>query len=136
MSSTGDPDDRGDGYGSNLQPLKPGKPWQVSFAYAYFVGLILLVVTGFSVALYLGIIELHASLSFQVDLGWVVEYLAAILLAAFALFTFVQIVRITGIGFIRGLIRAIARIADNYELPGEQRVQQRDETDGDQEPGS
>lgn len=128
--------DDGDGYGSNLQPLKPGEPWQVSFAYAYFVGLILLVVTGFSLALYLGIIELQASLSFQVDLGWVVEYLAAILLAAFALFTFVQIVRITGIGFIRGLIRAIARIADNYELPGEQRVQQRDETDGDQEPGS
>jgi hypothetical protein len=123
MSESEDP-------GSNLQPLKPGKPWQVSFAYAYFVGLLALVIGGFAVSIWLGIIDLQATFTFQANLGWVIEYLAGIILATFALFTFVQVVRITGIGFIQGLIRAIARIADNYELPGEQRLQEEsDESD-------
>jgi hypothetical protein len=120
MSESQDP-------GDNLQPLKPGKPWQVSFAYAYFVGLLALVVGGFGVSVYFGILDLQASFTFQANLGWVVEYLAAIMVGAFGLFTFVQIVRITGIGFIQGLTRAVARMADNYELPGEQRLKEQPE---------
>jgi hypothetical protein len=127
MSESEDP-------GGNLQPLKPGKPWQVSFAYAYFVGLLALVIGAFAVSYWLGIIDLQATFTFQADLGWVIEYLAGIILVTFALFTFVQIVRITGIGFIRGLMRTIARIADNYELPGEQAVREEPEgSDGDQQ---
>jgi hypothetical protein len=112
MSESEDP-------GSGLQPLKPGKPWMVQFAYAYFILLILGIVGAAAASMWLGIIELNAQFTFQADLGWLVEYLAAGLLAVFLLFTFVQFVRITGIGFIRGLIGTIARIAHNYELPEE-----------------
>jgi hypothetical protein len=120
MSDSEDP-------GGGLQPLKPGKPWQVSFAYAYFVLIIVLVVGGFAASIWLGIVNLQATFTFQANLGWVLEYLAVVLLAAFALFTFVQVVRITGIGFIQGLMSTIARIAHNYELPGELPQQESEE---------
>lgn len=110
MSESEDP-------GSGLQPLKPGKPWQVSFAYAYFVLLIIGIAGAFAASIWLGILDLDLQFTFQANLGWVLEYLAGILLVAFGLFTFVQVVRITGIGFIQGLISTIARIADSYELP-------------------
>lgn len=116
MSESEDP-------GSGLRPLKPGKPWQVQFAYAYFVLLIIGVVGAFAASMWLGIIQIQATFTFQANLGWVLEYLAAILLAVFALFTFVQVVRITGIGFIQGLMSTIARIAHNYELPDSADIQ-------------
>ena len=110
MSESEDP-------GGGLQPLKPGKPWQVQFAYAYFVLLIILVIGSLGASVYFGLIQIQATLTFQASLGWVMEYLAAGLVAVFLLFTFVQVVRITGIGFIQGLMGTIARIAHNYELP-------------------
>jgi len=110
MSESEDP-------GGGLKPLKPGKPWQVQFAYAWFVLLILVLIGGFGASIWLGIVNIQATFTFQASLGWVLEYLVAGLVAVFLLFTFVQVVRITGIGFIQGLMSTIARIAHNYELP-------------------
>lgn len=120
MSDSEDP-------GQPLQPLKDGPQWQVSFAYAYFVILILGVIGGIAASIYSGLIQIQATFTFQANLGWVLEYLAGGLLVIFLLFTFVQVVRITGIGFIRGLINSLARIADSYELPPERQRSEEDQ---------
>lgn len=112
MSESEDP-------GGGLKPLKPGKPWQVKFAYAYFLLIFIGVVGSLAASMWLGYVDIQATFTFQAELGWVLEYLALGLVAVFLLFTFIQVVRITGIGFIQGLVRTIARIAHNYELPGE-----------------
>jgi len=53
----------------------------------------------------------------SVSIGWVIEYTVAGLVGLFFFWTFAQVANIVGMGFIAGVIRIVARIADNYELP-------------------
>lgn len=110
MSESEDP-------GESLQPLRRGKPWELSFAYAWLIGILVLIIASAAASIWLGIVDIQATFTFQADLGWALEYLVAGMVVLFLLFTFVQVIRITGIGFIAGLMATIARIAHNYELP-------------------
>lgn len=112
-----------------LQPLQDGSKWERWYAYGYFTMLLLAIVGAISGATWLGLLDLQVGFTFEANLGWVIEYLAGFLLLMFALWTFVQFVRVTGIGFVQGLAGAAARIAHNYEMPGEP-------TGEDQESGS
>lgn len=102
-----------------LEPLKPRGENAVRYAYAYLTLLILLPLVGLAVGVYLDLIALNVTVSVEAALGQAVEWLTLGLVVAFLLWTFVQIVRVTGIGFISSLIGAVARAADNYELPQE-----------------
>lgn len=104
---------------SALEPLRPGGEGSVWYAYAYLSLLLLLPLLSLAVALWTGLVTLDATLTISPDLSTPAEWLAQGLVVVFLLWTFIQIVRVTGIGFVRGLIESIARIADAYELPGE-----------------
>jgi nitrate reductase NapE component len=104
---------------SALEPLRPGGEQSVWYAYAYLSLLVLLPLLSLAVALYTGLVTLEATLTVSPDLSTPAEWLAQGLVVVFLLWTFIQIVRVTGVGFIEGLVQSLARIADAYELPGE-----------------
>jgi hypothetical protein len=90
------------------------------FARAYVVGLLVLVVGGFSGLLYLGVLDLSVSLTAEVTVGWVVEYIVAgmgLLLVAFTAF---MVVKAAGGNLVASVIRGGARLADAYSLPENQ----------------
>lgn len=125
MSSTPNTDqeqdsaaDSGD-VGSSLRPLRPGGEYATAYAYLYLTALVLLPVVGVALGAYTGLIDLALTVQASPDLSVAVEWLVQGLVVAFLFWTFVQVVRVTGVGFIKGIITAVARIADNYELPGE-----------------
>lgn len=119
--------------GSRLQGLKEGRPWERLYAYAYFTVLLLIIIGSLSISIWMGWIEPNVVINFQPDLGWVGEYFAGLLLVLFGVWSFIQLVRVAGIGFFRGLIGTIARIADNYELPQEAEGPPLDQEEQDQE---
>lgn len=102
-----------------LQPLKGSSGGATWYAYAYLTALLLAPVLALVGGVALGYIQPDITLRFDAQLGFVVEWLAAGLAVVFLFWTFVQVVRVTGIGFVRGVVGAVARIAHNYELPGE-----------------
>jgi len=105
--------------GSGLRPLRPGGEYATAYAYLYLTALVLLPVAGVALGAYTGLIDLALTVQARPDLSVAVEWLVQGLVVVFLVWTFVQVVRVTGVGFITGLITAVARIADNYELPGE-----------------
>ena len=127
MSSTPDTDQEQEqdsaadsgGMGSGLRPLRPGGQYATAYAYLYLTALVLLPVVGVALGAYTGLIDLALTVQASPDLSVAVEWLIQGLVVAFLFWTFVQVVRVTGVGFIKGIITAVARIADNYELPGE-----------------
>lgn len=87
------------------------------YSYAYITALFAVAVGGLAAAVYFGYIDPSVEVQMSVDLGWLVEYTVAGLVVLFFLWTFAQVANIVGMGFIAGVVGAIARIADNYELP-------------------
>lgn len=105
--------------GSSLEPLKPGGEGSVWYAYAYLTLLILGPIAALAVGVWTGLIDLDLTVTAEVALGTALTWLAQGVVVVFLLWTFIQLVRVTGIGFMRGLVSAAARIAHNYELPEE-----------------
>ena len=103
--------------GSRLRPLRPAGWSATAYAYAYLTLLVLLPVGALVAAVYFGIVDLEATVTLSPDLSTPATWLAQGLVVLFLVWTFVQVVRVTGIGFIQGLVGAVARIAHNYELP-------------------
>lgn len=88
-----------------------------TFSYAY-VSLLFLSILGAAVAaVRFGYVSPSVEIQATIQVGWIVEYTVAGLIALFFLWTFAQMANIVGMGFISGLVGAVARIADNYELP-------------------
>lgn len=110
--------------GSRLRPLRPGGWSETAYAYGYLTLLVLLPVVALVAAVYFGVVDLQATVTISPDLSTPARWLAQGLVALFLVWTFVQVVRVTGIGFIQGLVGTVARIAHNYELPGEQQEQE------------
>jgi ABC-type Fe3+ transport system permease subunit len=104
---------------SGLRPLRPGEDWEDWYAYLYLSALLLLPLLAALIAVLTGIVQVDATVTVSPDLSTPVRWLVQGLVVIFLFWTFVQIIRVTGIGFIQGLIQSIARIADSYELPGE-----------------
>jgi len=137
MSSTADSDPKqeqdsaagSEDLGRDLRPLRPGGRYAKAYAYLYLTALVLVPVLGVAVGASTGLIDLALTVEASPDLSVAVEWLVQGLVVAFLFWTFVQVVRVTGVGFIQGIITAVARIADNYELPAERPR----ETDGENE---
>ncbi len=85
---------------------------------------------GLLAAVLLGWVELEATVTLSPDLSTPATWLAQGLVVVFLVWTFVQVVRVTGVGFIQGLVSTVARIAHNYELPGEPPQENEGEDDG------
>jgi hypothetical protein len=79
----------------------------------------LLPVLGLALGVYTGLIDPALTVQASPDLSTAAEWLAQGLVVAFLFWTYVQVQRVTGVGFIQGIIGTVARIADNYELPNE-----------------
>lgn len=92
----------------------PTERW---FARGYVVGLIALAVGGLASLLYFDYIDVALTVSASVSVGWILEYLIAILAAIFVTFTALMVIKAVGGNLVAAAIRAVARIAHNYELP-------------------
>lgn len=99
-----------------LDPLRR-TPHGVTFARIYLVTLFLTLVGGVALAVETGYLTPDLTITATVSVGTYIEYLVAGLVAAFLLFTFVQILRLTGVSFANSLISAIRTAAHNYESP-------------------
>jgi ABC-type Fe3+ transport system permease subunit len=116
--------------GSALRPLRPGGWSETAYAYAYLTLLVVLPVAALVGAVYFGVVNLEATVTLSPDLSTPAQWLAQGLVVVFLVWTLVQVVRVTGVGFVAGLMGALARIAHNYELPGEPPQENEGEDDG------
>lgn len=99
---------------SNDNNIKTAGPWGVRYAYLYLTFLILAPLTGVAYAAYAGWINPSVSVSLNAELGWIMEYAIAALVALFILWTFAQVVRVTGFGFIKKTTRFATDLMDGY----------------------
>lgn len=95
------------------------KPPRGSKTYSYvYISLVLLLILASGVgAVYYGFVQPDVDITVTMEVGWIVEYSIAGVVALLFLWTFAQMVNIIGVGFVTSLFSAIARIADNYSLP-------------------
>jgi len=105
--------------GSGLRPLRPDGKWSKTYAYLYLTALVLLPVLAVLLGVVVGFVTLDVTVQASPDLSLALELLVTGFVVVLLFWTFVQVVRVTGIGFVQGIISAVARIADSYELPGE-----------------
>jgi len=90
-----------------------------TYSYAYLTGLFVVIVGGLAASVYFGYVTPDVEVTATLSIGWILEYAVAGMVALFFLWTFAQVSNITGMAFISGVVGAVARIADNYELPHE-----------------
>jgi hypothetical protein len=102
-----------------LKPLKATDVWGRTFAYAYVLGLVGLLVglgyAAYSVAT-LGL-TVETTVNATINVGWIIELFLGGLVVGFLLTTLVMITRIAGVGFINSLIGTIRSIAHDYSDP-------------------
>jgi hypothetical protein len=116
--STSDPDtDDDDGRVPDLPELPGGGPWERRFAYLWLTALVVVPVAGFVALVTFGFVSVDVTLQANADVAWVVEYTVAALAAIFVVFTFLQVARVAGVGFLNGLAEAVVTVVDNYERP-------------------
>ena len=115
MSATDDTETSNES--SSLPNMKDRGPLGVAYAYVYLTALIFGLIGVTVYAAQVGFIQTNITLTFNANLGWILEYFVAALVGVFSLWTFIQIVRVTGAKFISGLTDRIASIADSYDLP-------------------
>jgi len=89
------------------------------YAYIYLTGLFVSIAGGLIGAVAVGIIDPEITVSASVSVGWIVEGIIAAIAAAFIFWTFAQITNVLGVDFVAGVVGVVARIADNYQLPGD-----------------
>jgi len=122
--STDDSPDETDSTGRvpDLPALRgQGDVWERRFAYAYLTALVLVPIIALALAVWLDYLTVDVSVTASVAIGWAVEYTLIALFGLFVLFTFVQVARIAGIGFINRLAEALVTVLDNYQRPDRDR---------------
>jgi len=107
-------------FGSVSSPAGHGA-WGLTYAYLYITVLIAVLIGGAWYATRIGLINLEVTVTVNPNLGWVAEILTGGLVVLFLVWTFAQMVRVTGGGFITSVIETVASIADSYELPQSRR---------------
>ena len=78
-------------------------------------------------SVYFGFVSPSITVTAEVSVGWLLEYLAIGLVALFLVFTAAMVLLLLPGNFVSGTTRAIARIADAYEIPEEARERRGDD---------
>jgi hypothetical protein len=100
------------------------------YSYVYVTALFLTILGAIVGSVAFGIIDPSIQVTATVSIGWIVEYTALALAGLFVLFTLAQVLNIIGVSFVGGLVTAIARIADNYEIESTDVQDATDSNDG------
>lgn len=103
--------------GSSLRPLRSGSGREVAYAYIFLTALFVVPIGGTAIAIWAGYFTPDITITANPDISGPLQLLAWGLAGAAVVWVFIQLVRVAGIGFIRGLISTVARVADAYELP-------------------
>ena len=104
-------------------PIDNASRWQLIYSYAYLTLLALaLLGAGYLIwwLIAAGYIETDLAVSATADVGWVIEYLVAGVVLVFLIWTFIQIMKVTGVSFWNRVFDGLASIADSYERPGKE----------------
>jgi hypothetical protein len=118
MSVPGDADDLPDGEGiqesaDNLEDMDEDVSGGLrTYARAYVTGLFFLIAGAFAVSVYLGFIDFTLTLTADVAVGWVVEYLVIGVVGAFLLFTFAMVLISIPASFTAALVRFAGGIVE------------------------
>lgn len=107
-------DEAGEAVEEGVEGSGKGFKW---YARLYITGFVLLLIGSLAGAIALDIIQPEIVVTATAEIGWIVEYVVAFLVAVFALWTVSMLLIALPGSFISGMISAIARIADAYELP-------------------
>lgn len=114
MSQTDKVDQAGEHLEEATEDVGRGLRW---YAKAYLTVLFFGIVGFFVAALWVGFIDLNLTLTASVSVGWVVEYLIVAVAAVFVIWTAAMVLVALPGSFISGVVSAIARIADAYQMP-------------------
>ena len=87
---------------------------QRRYAYAYLTGLFALVVLAIAASIHFGLVTVDLRVTAAVNAGRVIEALLWVVVGLFGLFTTAQVI----IALPGSVLAALARIADNYQIPG------------------
>jgi hypothetical protein len=110
-------DEAGEQLEEATEDVTRGTRW---YARTYLTVLFALVVAGVVGSVAFGYLDPHLTITATVDVGWLLEYLAMGVAAVFIVWTVAMVlIALPGL-FLSGVISAAARIADAYELPGEE----------------
>ena len=87
------------------------------YAYAYLTVLFSLIVASIAAAVYFGILSPSIRVEAVANIGWILEYVALFIAIAFVVFTTAMVLIALPGSIMGGMVRVVARIADNYEMP-------------------
>lgn len=87
------------------------------FAKSYLTVLFALLISAIGLSVYLGIVSPSITIEAHADIGWIIEYLTLFLVLAFVVFTTAMILIALPGSIVGAMVRTVARIADNYEMP-------------------
>ena len=107
-------DDAGEHMEQADEDVTRGQRW---YAKAYLTALFAVIIAGLTAAVYFGIVQPEFIITAEASIGWVLEYLVMGVVALFLLWTAAMILIALPGSFVSGIMSAVARIADAYELP-------------------